>query len=89
MPDIESGAKFTLKVTVEDLPGPFDLNPFLEQIGNIKVYENLPEIPVYTEPPLLFVVPKGEFNASKIFTAIERRTEEWFESRSDAVTRSL
>src|SRR6476620_12683760 len=86
MPDIESAAKFTLKVSVGDPTKPVDLNTILEQIGNVKVYENLPEIPINTEPTLLFVVPEGDFDASKIFTAIERRTEEWFESRSDAVT---
>jgi len=48
MPDFESAAKFTLKVTVEDPTKPVDLNTFLQQIGHVKVYENLSEIPVQT-----------------------------------------
>ena len=63
MPDIESAAKFTLKVSVGDPTKPVDLNTILEQIGNVKVYENLPEIPINTEPTLLFVVPEGDFDA--------------------------
>jgi hypothetical protein len=79
-------AKFTVKVCVEDPATSVDLSAYLEQIANVKVHEHFAEILTNAPATLLYVVPEREYDDSKLFTAIEGMTEQWFNSRCDAVT---
>ena len=84
--DVDSAAKYTLKVTIEGATRPLDLIKFLQRIRNVKVYEGISEIAIPIAPILLYVVPEGEYDVSKLFTTIESETEKWFDTRPDAVT---
>jgi hypothetical protein len=82
----EEVAKFTLKVSVEDSAKSVDLNTYLEKIADIKVRQDFKHLFKTAHPTLLYVVPEGRYDAGKLFTAIEGMTEQWFNSRRDAVT---
>ena len=84
--DVDSAAKYTLKVMVEDVTKPIDLNTSLESIPDVKVYEGVSETAIPTAPILIYVVPEGEYDVSKLFTSIEAQTRNWLDSRSDPVT---
>jgi hypothetical protein len=84
--DVDSAAKYTLKVTVEDVTRPVDLITFLQELPSVKVYEGVSEAAIDAAPVLLYVVPEGGYEVGKLFTAIEDKTEKWFESRTDTVT---
>ena len=72
--DVDSAAKYTLKVMVEDVTKPIDLNTSLESIPDVKVYEGVSETAIPTAPILIYVVPEGEYDVSKLFTSIEAQT---------------
>lgn len=82
----ETVAKFTLKVSVEDPAKSVDLDTYLGQIADIKVRHDFTQLFRTAQPTLLHVVPARRYDARKLFTAIEGMTEQWFNSRCDAVT---
>jgi hypothetical protein len=81
-------AQFVLQIMVQDLSKPAtDLGAILKtNIPDVQVSYTLPRTPVDNEPTLVFVAPKGDYDASELFTLIEQNTQRWFASRVDTVT---